>query len=55
MANVALTDELYFRTGVLWNERDGWIENLSGGDDLATRGSHSINGQLRWLPTDRWI
>ncbi|MEH6517379.1 MAG: TonB-dependent receptor [Halioglobus sp.] len=51
--NTALTDQLYFRGGVLYNERDGWIDNLSNGDDLARQKNESINGQLRWLPSDR--
>ena len=51
--NVPLTDELYFRSGILWNRRDGWVDNLYNGDDLARRGSQSINAQLRWVPTDR--
>jgi iron complex outermembrane receptor protein len=51
--NVPLTDKLYFRSGILWNRRDGWVDNLYNGDDLARRGSQSINAQLRWLPIDR--
>ncbi len=51
--NVPITDELFFRSGILWNRRDGWVDNLSNGKDLARRGSESINAQLRWVPTDR--
>ena len=53
VANLALTDELYLRTGISWERRDGWIDNLSNGKDLARRGYQSINGQLRWVPTSR--
>lgn len=53
VANVPLAENLYFRTGVLWNERDGWIDNVTNGDDLAREGNRSINTQLRWLPTDK--
>ncbi len=53
VVNVPLTDELYFRSGILWNRRDGWVDNVYNGDDLARRGSQSVNAQLRWVPTDR--
>ena len=53
VANVPLADNLYFRTGVLWNERDGWVDNVTNGDDLAREGNQSIITQLRWLPTDK--
>ncbi len=51
--NTAITDELFFRTGLLYNERDGWIDNVFNGDDLARQKNESITGQLRWLPTER--
>jgi iron complex outermembrane receptor protein len=40
--NVPLTDKLYFRSGILWNRRDGWVDNLYNGDDLARRGSRAL-------------
>ena len=51
--NTALTDQLFFRAGVLYNKRDGWIDNVTNGDDLARQKNESITGQLRWLPSDR--
>jgi len=51
--NAPITDELFFRGGILWNRRDGWVDNVYNGDDLARQGNQSINGQLRWVPTDR--
>ena len=53
VANVPLADNLYFRVGMLWNQRDGWIDNVYNGNDLARQGNRSIVTQLRWLPTDR--
>ena len=53
VANVPLAENLYFRTGVLWNQRDGWVDNVYNGEDLAREGNRSIVTQLRWLPTDR--
>lgn len=53
VANVPLADNLFFRTGVLWNQRGGWVDNVYNGDDLAREGNRSIVTQLRWLPTDR--
>jgi iron complex outermembrane receptor protein len=53
VANVPLTDNLFFRAGLLWNQRDGWIDNVYNGNDLARQGNRSIVTQLRWLPTDR--
>lgn len=51
--NMPLTDTLYFRTGLLYNKRDGWVDNLYNGDDLAREDNRSITGQLRWQPTGR--
>jgi len=53
VANVPLTDTLYWRTGLLWNERDGWVDNVANGDDLAREGNVSVVTQLRWVPSDR--
>jgi len=52
VANVPLADNLFFRTGLLWNQRNGWVDNVTNGDDLATEGNYSIVTQLRWLPTE---
>ena len=53
VANVPLADNLFFRVGLLWNQRDGWIDNVYNGNDLARQGNRSVVTQLRWLPTDR--
>ena len=53
VANIPLADNLFFRAGLLWNQRDGWIDNVYNGNDLARQGNRSIVTQLRWLPTDR--
>ncbi|MCB1699881.1 MAG: TonB-dependent receptor [Pseudomonadales bacterium] len=53
VANVPLADNLFLRTGVLWNRRDGWVDNYYNGKDLMREGDSSIVTQLRWLPTDR--
>ncbi len=51
--NMPLTDNLYWRTGALWNERDGYIDNNFTGNEVGDEGNWSINSQLLWLPTDR--
>ncbi len=53
VANIPMADNLFFRAGLLWNQRDGWIDNVYNGNDLARQGNRSIVTQLRWLPTDR--
>lgn len=53
VVNVPLTDELYWRTGILWNQRDGWVDNVYNGKDLMREGDRSIVTQLRWVPNDR--
>ena len=47
-----LTDELAFRIAGTYKERDGYYENIDGGDDYANRERYSIKGQLLWEPTD---
>jgi iron complex outermembrane receptor protein len=51
--NMALTDTLYWRTGALWNQRDGYIDNKTNGKDLNKEDNWSITSSLRWVPTDR--
>lgn len=53
VANTPLADNLYLRVAALWNQRDGWIDNVANGKDLARQGDRSLVAQLRWLPTDR--
>lgn len=51
--NTPISDNLYFRSGMLYNKRDGWVKNVFTGDDLSREYNKSINAQLRWLPSDR--
>lgn len=51
--NMPLTDNLFWRTGALWNTRDGYIDNDFTGNEVADEGNWSINTQLLWQPTDR--
>ncbi|MFK7976992.1 MAG: TonB-dependent receptor [Halioglobus sp.] len=50
--NTALTDNLFWRTSGLYNERDGFIDNIGAGDDLLEQNNWSINTALRWQPTE---
>ncbi|MEM1110996.1 MAG: TonB-dependent receptor [Pseudomonadota bacterium] len=50
--NTPITDNLFFRGGVLVNKRDGWVDNEFNGRDLARQDNWSVNAQLKWLPTD---
>jgi iron complex outermembrane recepter protein len=52
VVNVPLTDTLSTRTGFLWHERDGWVDNVFNGDNLAQEGNRSINTQLLWTPSE---
>ncbi len=51
--NMPLSDTLSWRTGALWNTRDGYIDNNFTGNEVGDEGNWSINTQLRWQPTDR--
>nr|MDJ0877328.1 TonB-dependent receptor [Halieaceae bacterium] len=51
--NMPLTDNLFWRTGALWNTRDGYIDNDFTGNEVGDEGNWSINTQLLWQPTDR--
>ena len=48
--NMPLSDTLFWRTGVLWNRRAGWVDNKYNGDDLARQDNWSITTALRWQP-----
>ena len=50
--NMPLSDTVFWRTGILWNERDGYVDNKYTGDDLGDEGNWSISSSLRWAPTD---
>jgi len=51
--NTALSDTVFWRTGVLWNERDGYVDNKTNGKDLNIEDNWSITTSLRWVPTDQ--
>mgnify|MGYP001597777071 CR=1 FL=1 len=50
--NMPLTDNLYWRTGVLWNERDGFVDNKYNGDELSAEDNWSITTTFLWEPSD---
>ncbi|MCX2982585.1 TonB-dependent receptor [Halieaceae bacterium IMCC14734] len=50
--NLPLTDQLYWRTGVLANTRDGYVTNIVTGDDHQYQKNWAITSALRWLPSD---
>lgn len=50
--NMPLTDTISWRTGVLWNEREGFVDNKYNGDDLAREDNWSITTTFRWEPTE---
>lgn len=47
-----LDDSLAYSIGGTYNKRDGYVENVSGGDDLNDRDRYSVRGELLWQPTD---
>lgn len=50
--NLPLSDSLFLRAGALSNERDGYIHDPGAGPDRNDEKNWSVNGALRWLPTD---
>ena len=40
--NMPLAQNVYWRTGLLWNERDGFVDNKFNGDELAGEDNWSI-------------
>jgi iron complex outermembrane receptor protein len=50
--NLPLTDNLYWRTAALYNERDGFIDNTATGEDLLEQQNWAITSSLRWMPRD---
>ena len=50
--NMPLSDTVFWRTGVLWNQRDGYVDNDFTGNDVADEDNWSITSTLRWTPTD---
>lgn len=52
MYNMPLSDNLYWRSSFLKNERDGYIDNEFNGKDLNEEDNWSIISSLRWVPTE---
>jgi iron complex outermembrane receptor protein len=50
--NMPLSENVFWRTGVLWNQRDGFVDNKFTGNELGDEDNWSITTTLRWLPTD---
>ncbi len=52
--NLPLSENLYWRSGALWNERDGDVDNIgtSGPSDFNGEDNWSINTALAWYPKD---
>jgi len=50
--NTPLSDNLFWRTSALYNERDGFIDNLATGENLSQQNNWSISTALRWQPDD---
>jgi iron complex outermembrane receptor protein len=48
--NTALTDQLFWRTTALYNERDGFIDNIVTGEDMAREKNWAFATALRWQP-----
>ncbi len=50
--NTAIAEDLFFRCGVLVNQRDGYIENAApGAEDLVDEDNRSVVGTFLWKPT----
>jgi iron complex outermembrane receptor protein len=52
--NLPLADNLHWRTGMLWNERDGYVDNIgtAGPSRFNGEDNWSINTALAWYPQD---
>lgn len=46
--------KLFFGLSGLYNERDGYIENIFDGQDVDYQETTSGRGQVRWTPTEKW-
>lgn len=52
--NTPISDKLFFRLAGQYNKRDGFIENISGGN-LNGKETGAFRASLRWLPTQKTI
>lgn len=50
--NTTLADNLFWRTSALYNERDGFIDNLAIGENQSRQENWAISTALRWQPDD---
>ena len=52
--NLPLSDNLYWRSSLLWNERDGYVDNVfeGGADKFNGEDNWSVNTALAWYPKD---
>lgn len=50
--NTALSDNVYARVNASWRVRDGWQENLDGGDDLNEQDQATARAKLLWDASD---
>ncbi|AJP71081.1 TonB-dependent receptor [Sphingomonas hengshuiensis] len=48
--NLPLSDDLAVRVASRFKERDGFVDNLLGGDDYNGIKSEAVRGSLRWAP-----
>ena len=53
MINIPLGETAAVRLAGSYLERDGFVNNLSTGNDIDDRELYSIRGSLAWEPTDR--
>jgi iron complex outermembrane receptor protein len=51
--NVPLTDQLFWRGGALYNQREGFVDNELTGDDHQYQENWSLTSALRWQPSDK--
>lgn len=50
--NTTLTNNLFWRSALLYNERDGFIDNVVTGENLVEQNNWALTTALRWQPTE---
>ena len=50
--NGPLSDSVGFGLSASYNQRDGYYDNLAGGDSLGEQNRYSVRGELLFLPSD---
>ena len=48
----AVSEDLSFDVSANYTQRDGYFENIAGGDDLQERNRWGVRGQMYWTPND---